>query len=327
MKLLEYILHFFNEYGISRLVTQIESKLYNLCRSVILEKYNITCILDERSAGYVTIGMYEESEIPILLVVDEVNMRNIAPAITEAFYRKFPIIIISITNRTLNNSQYPHDMFKSINRIDSSMNQKQIDSMLKDSVHQLDLKGGGPIMLCINDDNNNIITNSDTTNINYTYRHGYTMPSTSIYSNKIKNILKNLDYPNVYFYIDTQLLSDDVLGTTTINKVEFNSGIYSEEGLLSVMIGSSYVSHAKQFVFIGTASSIMREINVLGNRHITNNISVCIVDNNKNYSTTLAETCKTWGYTIYNISIDGQFDNIKKNIISNTIGPNIIIIQ
>lgn len=327
MNLLEYILSYFYRQRIARIVTHLGSQLYALCSSDILEKFWISSILDARSAGYVAVGLYEESETPILLIVDENESRNIAPAVTEAFYRKFQIIVLSISNRNLNNLQYPQDMFGFISEIDSSMDKNRVNNILNRLIHMLDSRGGNPVMLCIN--NNNIFINlspKECKNINYTSisSHKYTVPLIEKHSKTVLRILETLDTPNVFFYIDTKLIDQSILNLKTSNRVEFNLGNYSEEGILSTMIGASIVASAKRFIFIGLASSIVYEINVLGNRHINNNITLCVINDNEGCVETLSCTCATWDYKIYYVSIGKLSDNMQEYNVDN---PNLIVIQ
>lgn len=56
-----------------------------------------SCV-DERSAGYMAVGMSEESGEPVVLsCTGATSARNYMPALTEAYYRKLPIIAITST--------------------------------------------------------------------------------------------------------------------------------------------------------------------------------------------------------------------------------------
>lgn len=86
MKLLEYILTELLKQGLKRIIIHTESM--HICDNVNFEGFFVTKICDERSMGYVAVGMYEESEQPVAIIVDESKLRNLSPAITEAYYRK-----------------------------------------------------------------------------------------------------------------------------------------------------------------------------------------------------------------------------------------------
>lgn len=324
MKLVDFILTYIYQKGATRIVTSLDSQLYSLCSPDILNNYHLIQVLDERSLGYVAIGLYEESEDSVLVIVDENKLRNLAPAVTEAFYRKFPIIILSLTNRSLNNVQYPHDMFGAICFVDSLMNKETVDSILNELLQLSNIKGGMPVMLCINDNGNDVFGILNNTK---KVSKQYVMPSTCIYIQKIKKILELFNASNVFFYLDSEFICEDILNFEVFNRIESNYGIYSNEGLLSIMVGASIASPSKQFVYIGKSSSIMYDFNVLGNRHINSNISICVIDDNNQYIETLCQTCKTWEYNINYCYVDNLLRESLDNIKNELEQPRLIIIK
>ena len=53
---------------------------------------------DERSAAYMACGLSEESNEPVMLTCTGATAsRNYMPGLTEAFYRKLPILVVSGT--------------------------------------------------------------------------------------------------------------------------------------------------------------------------------------------------------------------------------------
>lgn len=323
MKIVEYILTYFYKKGTNRILTSINSQLCRLCHPNILNSYHSIQVLDERSLGYVAIGLYEESEESVLVIVDESKVRNLAPAITEAFYRKFPIIVLSLTNRSLNNIQYPNDMFGAIGVVDSLMNQEKVDSVLNQLIDLSKTKGGMPVMLCINENGNGNWGVMNNTNI---LSKPYVIPSTCAHIQKIKKILASLDAPNAIFYVDSYFLCEDILNINVCNRIESNYGIYSNEGLLSIMVGASIVAPSKQFIYVGMSLTVMYDLNVLGNRHINNNICICVVDDSNQYIDTLFQTCKTWGYNTYCYA-DNLFSQASDGIRIAADKPSLIIIK
>ncbi|MGB0805151.1 MAG: 2-succinyl-5-enolpyruvyl-6-hydroxy-3-cyclohexene-1-carboxylic-acid synthase [Salibacteraceae bacterium] len=60
------------------------------------EKYNCFSVPDERTAGFIALGMAHQSQSPVALVCSSGSaLLNYYPAIAEAFYRKVPLIILS----------------------------------------------------------------------------------------------------------------------------------------------------------------------------------------------------------------------------------------
>lgn len=59
-------------------------------------KYQCFSVPDERSAGFIALGMAQQSEQPVALVCSSGSaLLNYYPAIAEAFYRKIPLLILS----------------------------------------------------------------------------------------------------------------------------------------------------------------------------------------------------------------------------------------
>ena len=59
-------------------------------------KYTCYSIPDERSAGFVALGMADQTKSPVALVCSSgTALLNYYPAIAEAFYRKIPLVVIS----------------------------------------------------------------------------------------------------------------------------------------------------------------------------------------------------------------------------------------
>lgn len=64
----------------------------------LLETNEITCypVTDERSAGFIAIGISEAINAPVVVCVTSGSaLLNLSPAVAEAYYRNIPIIIIS----------------------------------------------------------------------------------------------------------------------------------------------------------------------------------------------------------------------------------------
>lgn len=136
----------------------ISSRQNNTAVSIEMEREGIQIyhVEDERSAAYFAIGQYEESEKKIALIcTDNLALRNYSPGLTEAYYRKIPLIVILLTQEhsyTINNKRYPKDLFifEDSIHITSSHNisQKLIDR-IDYCISRCESKGGGPVLLSI----------------------------------------------------------------------------------------------------------------------------------------------------------------------------------
>lgn len=299
MKLIDYILTDLLKNDVEHLVTSSSILLNTICDKTILKDFTISQICDERSVGYVAIGMYEETEQPIAIIVEESKMRNLAPAVTEAYYRKFPLIVISLADRNLNNSQYPRDMFKRVYSIipKTLLNNSKI---VQTAVSLSNSNGGTPVLLCVYEYEKNI--NNKELGMQQPSLI-YDIPNTCVELETVVRIIQSFDDVNVVFYIDKKYVCQDLLCLNIKGKIEYNKGILSTEGLLSIMIGASLVAHNKHFVYIGLSNSAIYDINALGNRHISNNLSICLLGKNDD-TDLIKHTCETWKYNLFTESID-----------------------
>lgn len=114
---------------------------------------------DERSAGYIACGLAAETGEPVVLsCTGATSSRNYMPALTEAYYRKLPILAItsgrSATNvghhfdQVIDRSVLPKDVAKLSVHIPSIKDDEdEWDSMIKANKAMLELRryGGGPV--------------------------------------------------------------------------------------------------------------------------------------------------------------------------------------
>lgn len=116
-----------------------------------------SCI-DERSAAYVACGMAAESEEPVMITCTGATAaRNYMPALTEAFYRKLPILVVTGTQdlRRLDNlydqvtdrTVQPKDIVTFSTYIPTVRDEKDEQSAalnINKAISALTLNGGGP---------------------------------------------------------------------------------------------------------------------------------------------------------------------------------------
>ncbi len=61
-----------------------------------LKKFNITVAVDERAAAYIALGIAQQKQIPVVLICTSgTASANYLPAITEAFYQKIPLLVLT----------------------------------------------------------------------------------------------------------------------------------------------------------------------------------------------------------------------------------------
>lgn len=125
-------------------------------RDSFFEMYS--CV-DERSAGYMAVGLCEESSEPVLLsCTGATASRNYLPALTEAYYRKLPLIACTsaqdfhnighLIAQVINRNNPPNDVvLKSVNisSINNESDRWFAEIKLNDVLEELFRRGGGPI--------------------------------------------------------------------------------------------------------------------------------------------------------------------------------------
>lgn len=91
----------------------------NICLVASLQSdpyFEMYSSVDERSAAYIACGMAAESGEPVVLTCTEATAsRNYLPGLTEAYYRKLPVLAITATNRrTLVGQNHPQMIDRSV---------------------------------------------------------------------------------------------------------------------------------------------------------------------------------------------------------------------
>ena len=101
---IHYLISMLKAYGIKEIVAS--PGIQNACFNLITQKDNffrIHSVVDERSAGYVASGISSEISKPVVITCTGATAsRNYLSALTEAYYRKLPLIAITFFNYTNN---------------------------------------------------------------------------------------------------------------------------------------------------------------------------------------------------------------------------------
>ena len=113
---------------------------------------------DERSASYMATGMCEESGEPVVITCTGATAsRNFMPGLTEAFYRKLPILVITgqqdyrrqgnLHDQIIDRSVLPNDIVKSsvyIQIVRDAKDEANAALRINQAISALTLNGGGP---------------------------------------------------------------------------------------------------------------------------------------------------------------------------------------
>ncbi len=121
--------------------------------------FEVYSCVDERSAAYMACGMAIEAGEPVVLTCTEATAsRNYMSALTEAFYRKIPVLAITATNElTLVGQNHPQMIDRSVTPKDvvikslflpilySPVKEKGYINLVNDALLELRRNGGGPV--------------------------------------------------------------------------------------------------------------------------------------------------------------------------------------
>lgn len=147
-------------HGIKKVVASPGATNVSLVSSLQIDPYfEIYSSVDERSAAYIACGMAAESGEPVALTCTGATAsRNYIPGLTEAFYRKLPVLAITSTQHTgkvgsnepqvLDRSNPLNDIAKlsvNIPNIHTSEDEWAYTLMLNKAILELTHRGGGPV--------------------------------------------------------------------------------------------------------------------------------------------------------------------------------------
>ena len=159
-KNVQILLSLLKAHGIKKVVASPGSTNVCLVTSFQSDPYfEVFSCVDERSAAYMACGMAVESGEPVVLTCTEATAsRNYMSALTEAFYRKIPILAITATNElTLLGQNHPQLIDRSVTPKDavvkslfvpvlnSPIKEKGYINLINDALLELRRHGGGPV--------------------------------------------------------------------------------------------------------------------------------------------------------------------------------------
>lgn len=128
--------------------------------------FEIYSSVDERSAAYMACGLAEESGTPVVIsCTGATASRNYFPGLTEAYYRKLPIICLTSSQNSAfighlyqqltDRSVYPNDLFvagEQLQYIKDSMDYWDCENKINKVLLACTRNGGGPVHLNIQND-------------------------------------------------------------------------------------------------------------------------------------------------------------------------------
>lgn len=163
-KSVRLLISLLKQHGIRKIVASPGTTNITLIASVMHDSwFEIYSCVDERSAAYMAVGMSEETGEPIVLTCTGATAsRNYFPAITEAYYRKLPILAVTATQEECRIGHlYPQVLDRSVQPNDTYIESQHIPFVEDDNkegiwdatirinraILALRHHGGGPVHL------------------------------------------------------------------------------------------------------------------------------------------------------------------------------------
>lgn len=229
-----------------------------------------TAILDARSASYFATGSIGETHKPsILICFNDIESRSPYSGLTEAYYKKMPLIYITISNGfTLNYGIELSDVVgKTVNLEDENSEESIIGKMV--SCIKLSLSKSVPLHIILKDD---------------------AIFDFGIFNKFVPLIIEKIFSDDNYIFIGN--------GIHFETKFNIHRNVSGDEyGVLANVLGASLDGKKKKYIGLCTEEEFLLDINTLGNRHINNKISYCVFSRTKaNIISGFASSC---GFDVY----------------------------
>ena len=289
-KSIDLLLNILNDQGISQHVICPSAKL--VLRDLYVCIPDPIEIIDERSAGYVATGMCAEIDAPVVVwCADNDSYRNLTSALTEAYYRKLPILVVALEcgfqiDQTIN----PYDTIRYYAN-NTRYNRIGTELEIKTAVDYLYNEVKGPVYLSVGEYRDKVV--------------------------KAKIESEFVDVSAIVKMIPSSACVHIGLNVTCDNKiladVIYRHDHCTKDGNLSMLIGSSVVAENQLHIGIFMQDEIAYDLNMLGNRHIANNVIVICLGKNIN-SSSIYNVANRLGWECMKISLP-EINTLKDNFI------------
>ncbi len=148
------------EFGIKKIITSPGTTNLSFVASLQCDPFfEMYSCVDERSAAYMAVGMSAESGEPVVITCTGATAsRNYIPALTEAYYRKLPILAVTgtqnvrrvgqLSSQLIDRSQIQRDIARisvDIPIMNDAEDLQDITVMLNTALNALTRNGGGPV--------------------------------------------------------------------------------------------------------------------------------------------------------------------------------------
>lgn len=200
------ILKYYYDQGVRELVeSQLDPK--QCLNSKTVDLYNKINIKDVRSATFYSLGKAKMLQNPVILIVDENYISSCYSGLTEAWFQRQPIILISYG---INNNKYLSHLERCLDRIIYYS-----DNILNEISEVKDIKG--PILICVEEKNTYdleidytqpLLKLNEFLDINDSVYCYNSMTSDTVYKFKLHNIIPKNKYGIFSKYLGWSLGDD-----------------------------------------------------------------------------------------------------------------------
>ena len=161
-KSIQVILSLLKEHGIKKIIASPGSTNHTIVSSAQTDPYfEMYSSVDERSAAYMACGLAAETGEPVVITCTEATAaRNYAPGLTEAYYRKLPVLAITTTHcankvghlhpQIIDHTSLPNDvaMFSTYVPVSNTTNEiANAVVRINEAILELNHRGGGPAII------------------------------------------------------------------------------------------------------------------------------------------------------------------------------------
>lgn len=250
-------------------------------------------IIDERSAGYVATGMCAEIGEPIVVwCADNDSYRNLTSALTEAYYRKLPLLVATLScDNNIDQTINPNDTIRYYvnNTLYARLGTEQ---EFDRAVNYLFADIKGPVYLSV-------------TVYRETIEESNSIENACFDVTAISNILP----PDTCLHIGKEFCSE----CSHISDIIFRNNHCTKDGNLSMLIGSSVVARNQLHVGIFSYDELSYDLNMLGNRHVGGNVVLfTFVENNPRI--VICDVANRFGWECLRVNVD-DIESLKEKIV------------
>lgn len=227
------------------------------------EKFKVFSCIDSRSVGYVATGISELENAPVVIITENDNdSRNLYPSLTEAYYKKLPIILVTI------NANFGLDYSVELN--DTVIKTVVVDpnNSFDESIVDLSIKNSMPVHVVIQNRMRLCDARYD-----------------------IRDDLTKINTTNNYIFIS------NMYSNSNMNENIRSNIAGGSDGIVSYVLGASLSKKYRKYIGVANDDEIMQDLNALGNRFMNDAVAFLVYF--KKYHNIIAKYAENLGFNIY----------------------------